>query len=206
MPPGPARKADVQKPRGLCTYHLDGRLLHILLDIPVLLLGHAGYHLQFKVRVPGRYARGNGGLYALFAAGIRHHHALYVLDDVPRDPGLYALGCRPQHLPQPCRAVGQGDGLRAAGGGDQLLPEDGYVRVSDLLSDHGFSLPCALLIGFDELNIVYLRVRQHRAVKVLRRDIPVIPGLGLEIASDIRVVEHSAVPGVYLVAGHGQLP
>ena len=51
--------------------------------------------------VPGHDPRGDGGGDALLPAGVGHHHALYVLDDIPGDVRLDPLGQGPQQLPQP---------------------------------------------------------------------------------------------------------
>ena len=90
----------------------------------LLLLRDEGDHFQNFPRVPGHSPRGGSGLDALQPAGVGHHHALYIFNDIPTGLHQHPLRHPAQHLPGLGRAVGNGDGLRTAHGGHQLLPED----------------------------------------------------------------------------------
>ena len=80
-----------------------------------------GDDLQLPVGLAGHNAHRDGSFDPLQAAGIGHHHALDVLDDVAGDlrPHPFRLGA--QHLAQLGRSIGHGGGLGTAGGRYQLL-------------------------------------------------------------------------------------
>ena len=92
----------------------------------LLLLGlrHHGNDLQHLVRVSRHQSGGDGGRDALQPAGVGDNDALHVFDQVAADLDGDSVRRAAQGPAGHRRAVGQGDGLGAAHGGDQLLPQD----------------------------------------------------------------------------------
>ena len=60
----------------------DGVLLQISPHVLLLLRRHLGDDLQQQLRPASHHARRSSSLDAVETAGVRHHHALHVLDDV----------------------------------------------------------------------------------------------------------------------------
>ena len=118
---GPAGETDVQHPRCIRADQFNRSALHIGGDLLVAPGRDGGDDLQLPVGLAGHNAHRDGSFDPLQAAGIGHHHALDVLDDVAGDlrPHPFRLGA--QHLAQLGRSIGHGGGLGTAGGRYQLL-------------------------------------------------------------------------------------
>ena len=103
------------------------------LDLLLLGVAHLGDDLQNLSRVSRHHAGGGGGLDALQSAGVGHHDAFDIFNNVPA--GLHQNPVRQtaQDLPGLGGTVGDGDGLGAAHGGHQLLPQDLYKVVIALI-------------------------------------------------------------------------
>ena len=113
--------------------HPDFMTGEIGLDLLLLGVGHLGDDLQDLSGVPGHRARGGRGLDALEAAGVGYHYAFNILDDIAAGLHQNALRQAAQNLPGLGGGVGDGNGLGAAHGGYQLLPQDLYKMVIALV-------------------------------------------------------------------------
>ena len=121
------RDLDVEDPLTLAVADGDGHGGEIGVELLNLLRAERGEHLQLGPGVAGDYAGRGRGLDAPAALRIGHDHALDVLDYAGARAHVHALRPRAEGLGGPGRAVGHGDGLRAAHGGDELLLEYLYV-------------------------------------------------------------------------------
>ena len=112
-------------------------------DGGALRLRHAGEHLQLGLGVSGHNARRRSCRDAPQPAGMGDYHAFDVLDDVAADLHQHPIRQRTQHAAGLGGGVSDGDGLGAAGGGAQLLPEDLHILpVVRIVSFH--TIPPAL--------------------------------------------------------------
>ena len=123
--PRPACQPDVQHPGRRRAVDADVRAVQVCLNGCGVLLRHMGNDLKPGLRIPGHHAHGDSRRQAPAAPGIGHHNGLDVFQDVSADLRQNAPGPLPQHLAQPCRAVGHGDGLGASGGQLQFLTQNG---------------------------------------------------------------------------------
>ena len=92
-----------------------------------LLAGHGRDDLEGLVGLASYDAGGGRRFDALQAVGVGHHHTFDVFDDVAADPDLHPVGHGIQHLTRLGGGIGNGDGLGAAHGGDQLFFQDLYI-------------------------------------------------------------------------------
>src|SRR5699024_9790986 len=107
----------------------DGGAFQEAAHLRFLLFGHFGDHLQGAARLTAHDAGGRRGLDPLHPAGVGNDDALDVLDDVVADSQPDLAGQSAQHLPGLGRRVGDGDGLGAAHGGDQLFVQDPQIGL-----------------------------------------------------------------------------
>ena len=119
--PGGQPDGDVEDLAVVHRFHLDGRHGQEAAHLRFLLFGHFGDHLQGAACLAAHDAGGRRGLDPLHPAGVGHDDALDILDDVVADSQPDLAGQSAQHLPGLGRRVGDGDGLGAAHGGDQLF-------------------------------------------------------------------------------------
>ena len=101
--------------------HLNGAALQEGADLSHLLRGHLGDDLQLTLRLSHRRACGRGGLDPPEPAGIGHHHALDVFQDVPADIDLHPHRHTAQQFPGHRRGIGHRDRLCTPHGGQQLF-------------------------------------------------------------------------------------
>ena len=138
---------DVEDQRGVGQLHLGLHLLHEAADLLLLRLADLSDDLQLLVRVAGHHAGHRGRRDAPQPAGVGHHHAFHVLDDVAAGLHQDPVGQLAQVLPGDGGAVGDGDGLGAAHGGQELLLEDGDAVLIRLVGTvHGKS-PLTILMS-----------------------------------------------------------
>ena len=127
--PGSACQTDIQLEGGLHTHNVHEGVGSIVSNGGVSLRGHGGDHLQFALRIACYDAGGHGGADALLLSGVGHHHAFHILDDISGDLHQHLFRHSPQDLAHQGGAVGQGDGLGAAGGQNQLLLQNRNVSI-----------------------------------------------------------------------------
>ena len=117
----PAGDLDIQQPGGLGAGDLNRRVLYKGRDAGMSRFRHRGNDLKFLVGLAG-YDSGRGcGLHALHPAGVGHHDAFGVFQDIAGYLHQNLFRQSPQYLAHLRGAVGNGDGLGASGGGHQLL-------------------------------------------------------------------------------------
>ena len=120
---------DVKDQVAVQELHPDGVVLQIGAHLLLLLRRHLGDNLQQQLRLSGHYPGGGRRLDAVEPAGVGHHYALHVFDDVAAGLHHHLVGQFAQQLPGLGRAVGDGDGLGAPHGGHQLLLQNLEVGV-----------------------------------------------------------------------------
>ena len=107
----------------------DGGMGQVVPDCFDFLRSDLGDDLQLTV-LPARHDAGSGGsLDALQTAGMGHHHAFDVFDDVAAAAHGEPFRQTAQHTAGLRRAVGNGDGLGASHGGDQLFGQDIQINL-----------------------------------------------------------------------------
>ena len=128
---------DIQNFPGFPGFDPDGLPVQIIPDGFLLRIGNGGNDFQNPVRVPGDDPRGGGGLDAPQTAGVGNHHALDIFDNIAAGFHQGPLRQTAQGFPGNGGAVGNGDGLRAAHGGHQLLPQNPDIGpVANILFFH----------------------------------------------------------------------
>lgn len=86
-----------------------------------------GQHFKLELRV-ARDDTGRGcGFYAAHGTGVRHNHALYVLDDVGTYGDFHLFRQCAEGFARQCRSVGESDGLRTSHCGYQLFFQYCYI-------------------------------------------------------------------------------
>ena len=111
--------------------HRHGGVVDILLNLVDLLGGHLRDDFQFLVRPAGHDAGGAGCLQAPHAAGVGHHDALDVFDDVAADLNGHPVRHLAQRLAGNGGGIGHGNGLGAAHGGQKLIFQNLHIGAID---------------------------------------------------------------------------
>ena len=140
--PCPQRQSDLKDHIPFRWPDFDLMAGQVVPDGRLLFPGHSGNDLQNFSRVPS-HGPGGGCRLNTLEPGVGHHDALYIFNDIPA--GLYqnSLWKPAQNLPGLGRAIGNGDGLRTAHGGHQLLPENlDEMAITGIGPFHGGSPLC----------------------------------------------------------------
>ena len=136
--------------------HMKFALFQEVVDGPDLVLRDLRQHLQSRVGPVGDDARRSGGCNTPLAAGMGHHHAFHVFDDVGAGLDAHPLRHGPQGLFCQSGAVSHGDGFRAAHGALQFFLQNGDVLPIDFffhdMSSGEFFFP--LYHGFPKIPIL----------------------------------------------------
>ena len=131
----------------LVRQYADRAHLHKARDLRLLCLRNLADHLEDLVLLARDDARDSCSLDALEAAGVGHHHALDVFDDVAAGHDLHALGQTAQNGARLRSAVGDGNRLRAAHGGHELLAQNLYqMCIARVILLHTRS-PLSVIVG-----------------------------------------------------------
>ena len=99
-----------------------------------------GDNLQLLLGVPSDDADGDGGLNPLLAAGIGDDDTFDILQNIPADRGRDFVRQTAQQGAHFCGAVGNGDGLGAAGGQHELLLQNGDIVFVNSIVEHSVHL------------------------------------------------------------------
>ena len=111
-------------------------LFQQLLGVLDVLLGHPLQHSQLLVRVAAHDAQHRRNVHPPESAGVGHHHALYVLNNVAAAIDLTALRHFPQQAAGLGGGVGNGDRLRTAQGHQQLVLQNRQVVLVQFRFHH----------------------------------------------------------------------
>ena len=131
---------DIQQAGRLAAGDVDGHGLQKCRDGGLLRFRHIGDDLQFSLGVPGDDADGDGGLNPLLAAGIGDDDTFDILQNIPADRGRDFVRQTAQQGAHFCGAVGNGDGLGAAGGQHELLLQNGDIVFINSIVEHSVHL------------------------------------------------------------------
>ena len=96
-----AGKANIQHAGSIGAAYVYGNGIQICLYVSMLFSGHRGNDLQYPVGLARHYAHGYSSLYALEAAGIGHHHALYVFKYIAAYLSVHPFRHGAQNIPEP---------------------------------------------------------------------------------------------------------
>ena len=121
MLPGPAGQPDIQHPGRIGAGNLNRSILRIGRDGLVPLRRDIGNDLQDPPRVTGCNARRYGRADALQPSGVGDDNAFHVFNDIAGNLRPYPFRPDAQDVPEPGGGIGQGNRLRAARCGNQLL-------------------------------------------------------------------------------------
>ena len=128
--PGVHGDLNVKNPVRIRKAHGNGALFQEFLRQRPRVFRRAGQHLQLQIRVSGHHTGGNGRFDALHPPGLGHNHTFNVFDNAAADRRRDSLRLGTQGPVGHGRAVGQGDGLGAPGGRNQLVLQDlGVIGV-----------------------------------------------------------------------------
>ena len=123
------RDADIEDERRVDRPEVNGRLQQVRPHVRDLLVGDLAEDLQLLLLPARDDARGSRRGDAVHRARMRHDDALDVLDDISADLDPHPLRPLAEHGAGLRRGVGDGDGLRAAHGGHELLAQDLYKAL-----------------------------------------------------------------------------
>ena len=147
----PDRDLDIE--RRLCVRFSDfaNNLLQIGVQLAQKLRTDVRKDLQLAVGISADDTGADSGPQTLSSAGVRHDHALDVLDDISADNQLDLFGKLAEGLAGEGAGIGNGDGFRAAHCRDQLPLENGDIAVIELLihGESSCSLRCDIIPGMN---------------------------------------------------------
>ena len=118
---------------GIGLLHRDVRRFQIGVQFLQVFFRRVGDDFQFFLRFPEAEPCGHGGPQTLASAGVGHHDALYIFDDIAAYDQVRPVRHAAERVPRERCGVGDGDRLGTAHGRNQFFPEDVKEAVIDVL-------------------------------------------------------------------------
>ena len=138
---------DIKNQAGIRKIHLDFRRLHIFLNLLNLFRRNGSNDLELLIRLSGNNSCCNSRINPSHMPGIRHHNALYILNDIAACRKENSLRNIPQHFSCLCSRISNGNRLRTPHCREQFLFQNAHIFLIHIICPNHI-----LLLYINSLN------------------------------------------------------
>ena len=154
---------DIENQAGIRKIHLNFRRLHVFLNLFNLFRRNGSNDFELLVRLSGNNTCRYSSINPSHMARIRHHNALYILNDIAACRKENSLRNIPQHFSCLCSRISNGNRLRTPHCREQFLFQNAHIFLIHIICPNHIlllyinSLNCSAFLSLlFALNYIYI--------------------------------------------------